>query len=504
MSLNISAEIALPENLYRADQVRELDRLAIAGGIPGFDLMSRAGQAAFGYLQERWPEKAPIEVFCGGGNNGGDGYVVAALAAESGVPVRVWALSDKLDGDALLARQWAERQGVAIAPWCGGELSPQAVVVDALLGTGLNGEVRPAYAEAIAAINASGAPVLAIDIPSGLGSDNGMRMGECIRASATITFIGLKQGLFSGDAADHIGELVFNDLAVPRDVYQQLQPSARRSNKVLLMDLLGRRPRVAHKGLFGHVLVVGGDHGYAGAALMAAAAAARSGAGLVSCATRSEHLAAFTAARPEVMVRGVDGAADLKPLLASATVVVAGPGLGQSDWGRALLAEVLKVDKPVLFDADALNLIGERQGLAGVSAPRIITPHPGEAGRLLSCSTVDVQRDRFASALELARRYKSTVVLKGAGSIIASEGELFVNVGGNPGMASGGMGDVLSGIIGALLAQGLSAAAACCLGAALHGAAADLAAEDGERGLLAMDVVEKLRVVVNGHSMVSG
>jgi NAD(P)H-hydrate epimerase len=497
--------------LYTAAQVRELDGLAIASGIAGFDLMCRAGQAAFDLVQQSWPDHSPIEVFCGGGNNGGDGYVVAALAAEAGLPVRVWALAppESLSGDALLAAQWAQRAGVVISPWCGEPPIENSVVVDAMLGIGLRGDVRDPYASVIHAINRSGAPVLAIDIPSGLCGDSGRILGAAILASQTLTFIGLKRGLFTLDAQACAGQLRFADLAIPRDVYaklasKQIDGTVEYLNLAAMLAQWGVRPRNAHKGVAGHVLVVGGDEGMAGAALLAASAAARSGAGLVSCATRPEHVAAFIAARPEIMAHGVTSAQQLQALLAKATVVVVGPGLGQQAWGRELLLAVLAADKPILLDADALNIIaGEPQLLLSHCGPRILTPHPGEAARLLACSTRALQADRFAAASELADRYGASVLLKGSGTVVAADSLLYLCGGGNPGMASGGMGDVLSGVIGAFVAQGLPPARATCLGACVHAEAADIAAQSGERGMLAGDVIEQLRSVINGYAALS-
>ncbi|WP_414728581.1 NAD(P)H-hydrate dehydratase [Zhongshania aliphaticivorans] len=497
--------------LYTAAQVRELDRLAIASGIAGFELMRRAGQAAFSCVQRHWPDHSPIEVFCGGGNNGGDGYVVAALAAEAGLPVRVWALAapESLAGDAALAWQWARRAGVAVAQWQGELPAENSVVVDAMLGIGLHGDVRPHYVAAIQAINNSGLPVLAIDIPSGLCSDSGRILGVAIKAKQTLSFIGLKRGLYTLEALDCAGNISFADLAVPRDVYTE------RSVKSLdgvvahlnLRSMLAQwvpRPRNAHKGVAGHVLVVGGDYGMAGAALLAASAAARSGAGLVSCATRPEHVAALVGARPELMVHGVSRGQELDALLAKATVVVIGPGLGQSAWGRELLLAALTANKPLLLDADALNLIAsEPQLLLSHGGPRILTPHPGEAARLLACTTAAVQADRFAAARTLADRFAANVLLKGGGTVIAADASLYLCSGGNPGMASGGMGDVLSGVIGAFVAQGLSLQRATCLGVAVHAEAADVAAAAGERGMLASDVIEQLRGVINQYAALS-
>ena len=506
-----SRNLATTQILYTAAQVRELDRLAIVSGIAGFELMRRAGQAAFDRVQQYWPDHSPIEVFCGGGNNGGDGYVVAALAAEAGLPVRVWALAapESLSGDAALAWQWAQRAGVVTAQWQGELPCENSVVIDALLGIGVRGDVREHYAAAILAINSSAVPVLAIDIPSGLCSDSGRILGMAVKASQTLSFIGLKRGLFTLDALECVGDLSVADLSVPRDVYQQLSGESltgavRQLNLGLMLSQWGVRARNAHKGSAGHVLVVGGDYGMAGAALLAASAAARSGAGLISCATRAEHIPAFVAARPELMVHGVSSADQLRPLLAKATVVVIGPGLGQQAWGRELLIAALAASKPTLLDADALNLIAnEPELLLSHSGPRILTPHPGEAARLLAWSTSALQADRFAAARTLADRFAASVLLKGGGTVIAADASLYLCSGGNPGMASGGMGDVLSGVIGAFVAQGLSAQRATCLGVAVHAEAADIAAGAGERGLLASDVIDQLRGVINGYAALS-
>ena len=514
MSLTTPSESIIAEQLlYTASQVRELDRLAIAGGISGFDLMHRAALAAFRELQQRWPDCSPIEIFCGGGNNGGDGYLIAVLAAEHGLPVRVWALADPLalSGDAALAMQAAVDVGVTVQAWTGASPDPQAIVVDAMLGTGLTGAVREKYAQAIAAINDSGAPVLAIDVPSGLCSDTGNRLGLTIRASLTVSFIGRKRGLYTLDGVDRGGVKVFDSLAVPRDVYSQLKQSgAAKIEQLSCTSMLARwgvRPRNSHKGMFGHVLVIGGDTGMAGAALLAATAAARSGAGLISCATRPEHVAAFISARPEIMVHGVSVVADILPLLAKASVLVLGPGLGQSAWGHDLLNAALNSDKPVVLDADALNMIAaEPKLLQSHRGPRILTPHPGEAARLLACSTAELQKDRFASALAIRDKYQATVLLKGAGTLIAAaspESSMYLNSGGNAGMATGGMGDVLAGVIAAFVAQGCEPTLATCLAAAVHSAAADCAAERGERGMLASDVIDNLRGVINGYAALS-
>ncbi len=489
--------------LYRAEQVRELDRRAIASGIAGFELMCRAGTAAFRCLQQHWPQQSPIEIFCGGGNNGGDGYVVAALAAQAGMVVRVWALNQQLRGDAAAAAQLAGDSGVDICPWSGQRPAPTAVVVDALLGSGFHGSLRDDYAAVIAVINASDCPVLAIDLPSGLSGDTGMHGGDAVRANRTLSFIAWQQGLFTGVAAQYRGDLELDRLGVEASLYTSCQPSAWRIDAAARLREWGRRPQTAHKGQFGHVLVAGGDYGTAGAVILAASAAARCGAGLISCASRAEHVPAILAQRPEVMAQPLSEIAELSPFIDRASVIVVGPGLGQGDWGRSILDQCLAAEAPLLMDADALNLIAAapqayvQRCNEQPKRLRVMTPHPGEAARLLACSVAELQSDRFAACQALAQRYHAVVLLKGAGTVISDARRCWVNEGGNPGMASGGMGDVLSGMIAALIAQGLDGASACCLGAALHCRAADRAARAGQRGLLAMDVVAELRSVIN-------
>lgn len=486
----------LPHDLYRAAQVRELDRLAIEQcGIAGGALMARAGRAAFELLRRRWPKALRIGVVCGIGNNGGDGFVVARLAREAGLEVALYQVGEaaRLRGDALLAAQAA---GIQAQPLAAGALRHCDVVVDALLGTGLCGEVREVWREAISAINDCGRPVLALDIPSGLDADTGAPQGRAVQAAATITFIGLKQGLLTGAGPALGGELYFTDLDIPAAVYGRVPAAARRLELAQFQPCLRPRPRDAHKGDCGHVLVVGGDNGYAGAARLAAEAAARSGAGLVSVATRTAHAAAITAMRPELMCHGVESAADLDPLLRRATVIVVGPGLGQGAWGQGLLGRLLQAPLPLVVDADALNLLGQdplhRKDW-------VLTPHPGEAGRLLGEPAALVQQNRFAAAAGLQASFGGVVVLKGPGTLVlGDDGMPGICNGGNPGMASGGMGDVLSGIIGGLIAQGLDLREAAGAGVCLHAAAADAAAAaEGERGLLASDLFPWLRRLVN-------
>ncbi len=486
-----------PTPLYTAEEVRELDRLAIEHGIPGYELMQRAGQALADRVAAHWPQVQTVLVVCGAGNNAGDGYVAARLLDEAGYQVQIAWLSDPatLSG---AARQAAEALSDTLVPvhFNVEQLVSAGLVIDALLGTGLARDVDGEWRTAIEAINDTDVPVLSADIPSGLDADTGAVRGVAVLASETVTFIGRKRGLYTGAGMRHAGVVSFADLEVPVAVYDVIEPTCTIIDAASVNSFLAPRCVDAHKGHFGHVLVVGGDTGMAGAVRLAAEAAARTGSGLVSVATRAAHAAIISATRAELMCHGVETVAQLQPLLARASVVVVGPGLGQNSWGRDMLMAVLQTDLPLVVDADALNLLAHEPLARG---HWVITPHPGEAARLLACSTAEIQADRFAALAGLAERYQAVTVLKGAGSLVGAPGATVQLCDrGNPGMASGGMGDVLGGVIAGLVAQGLSLHEAAVTGVYVHARAADLAAEAlGERGLLAGDVINRLQSVVN-------
>lgn len=484
--------------LYEPAATRTIDAQAAAIlGIPGFALMQRAGAAAYAALRRRWPQAGSVEVLCGRGNNGGDGYIVARLALQDGWRVRVLQVGDpgQLQGDARLAAAEYRQLGGVVERYRPSQLLQAEVLVDALVGTGLDRPLQGDWAAAVAALNGSGRPVLALDLPSGVHAGRGEVLGSAVAASATITFIAYKSGLFTGAGAAATGELEFADLGVPAAAFAGVPAQARLLGQEQVQAALPKRARDAHKGRHGHVLVIGGEHGMGGAVRMAAEAAGRVGAGLVTVATRAAHCSALLAARPELMCHAVATAAELQPLMQRATVVVLGPGLGQSDWSRAMYAAALRFEGPLLVDADGLNLLAEQPAC---NSRWVLTPHPGEAGRLLGQPSAAIQQDRFAAAQRLAERYGGVVVLKGAGTIVQAPASLpQVCRAGNPGMGSGGMGDVLSGVIGGLLAQGLALPEAAAVGVQVHALAADRAATAGERGLLAMDLMPYLRELVN-------
>ncbi|MEO8998374.1 MAG: NAD(P)H-hydrate dehydratase [Rhodanobacter sp.] len=484
-------------DLHTVEQLRVMEGAALAElGISGHELMRRAASAALNSLRRHWPQLRQICIHCGPGNNGGDGFLLGVLAREAGLQVELVALSATAQGDAALARAAWEAGSGKVQLWdTDGALPAAELHVDALYGIGLNRAPGPAVARLIAQINHRGRPVLALDVPSGLNADSGDCPGVAIRADVTVIFIAGKRGLHTGRAADHVGVLELATLGVPDSVYANTPPDAR----LLVAEVLPPRARYANKGDNGHVLVIGGEHGMAGAARLAGESALRAGAGLVSVATRAEHISALNAARPELMAHAVDGPQALAPLLERASVLALGPGLGQAAWGHALWLTALDTNKPLVLDADGLNLLAREP--RQFTVPVVMTPHPGEAARLLGVSTREIERDRFAAARGLAKRYAAIVVLKGAGSLIADpDGRLDVCPWGNPGMASGGMGDLLTGIVAALLAQGCSAWQAACLGVGLHARAGDRAAQQGERGILASDLLAPLRVLGNGVS----
>lgn len=485
----------LPDILFSAAQVGAMDNRAICNlGISGFELMSRAGYAVFSQIRSRWPDLKKLAILCGSGNNGGDGYVVAHLGRQAGYDVNVYPLIDpqNLTGDALSAAQQYLQAGGLCLPIDESTFSTPSVIVDALFGTGLSRSVQGAYADLIKRVNCQPSPIIAVDIPSGLHADTGTVMGCAIKADCTVTFIGLKQGLFTGQAAEYRGDVIFSGLQLPEDIGQGLMPVAR----LLAKPRLPVRHRCAHKGHCGHVLLVGGDLGFSGGIRLAAEAALRSGAGLVSVATRAQHCQTINLARPEMMVHAAESAVQLEQLLDKADVVVIGPGLGQSEWSREMMACVMKTPLPLVVDADGLNWLARQHDHKRENW--VLTPHPGEAARLLAISTGAVERDRYAAVRALHQRYGGVCLLKGAGTLVQSDWELCVSTTGNPGMASGGMGDVLAGVIGALIAQGLTADAAATAAVDIHGRAADLlAAEHGERGLLAGDLLPVMRQLLN-------
>lgn len=489
---------SLPVDIYSVAAVREIDRTAIEdAGIPGYTLMTRAGAAAVAAARRRYPDCRRWQVVCGAGNNAGDGYVVARLAGAEGLAVSVVSLvnPDALTGDAATAYADFVAAGGVVTAWADA-LDPDAeLLVDAALGSGLQRKVEGDFAAAVTAMNDHAAPVLALDIPTGLNGDTGAVMGCAVRAAVTLTFVGLKTGLFLDAGPEHCGDLEFAGLELNAEHRANAEVAYRRISDDHIGEWLPPRPRAAHKGDFGHVLVVGGGAGMPGAVRLCGEAALRTGAGRVSVATHPGHAANIFVSRPELMAHAISDIKDIEQLLEKTDVIAFGPGLGRSAWAGELVRRLSADERPAVWDADALNWLAESPATA---TNRVITPHPGEAATLLGCSVADVQLDRRAALAGLRERYGGVVVLKGAGSLVSGPADCpLLSTAGNPGMAAAGMGDVLTGIIAALIAQGLDLAAAAAVGVEVHGRAGDRAARAGERGLVASDLCDEIRGIVN-------
>ncbi|WP_397606865.1 NAD(P)H-hydrate dehydratase [Silanimonas sp.] len=485
---------ALP--LYRADAVRAIERAAFARGVDALGLMTQAGEAAAALLRERWPQVRRVGVLCGTGNNGGDGYVAALALHRSGLQVDVVASDEPRTPEArsAAARWIAAGQGVR-SPASG--LPDVDAWIDALFGIGLSRAPEAPMAGLMQAVAAQRRPVLALDVPSGIDADRGSAPGAFLPAAMTLCFVAAKRGLFTALGREAAGEVHVDPLGLDVDALAAEAsvgaPSAWAVRASALADALPVRRLDSHKGHHGRVLCLGGDHGTAGALVLCAEAAARGGAGWVEALSRPETVFALNVARPEVMAGVVQTSDALASRLAAADVVAVGPGLGQGEWGRGLFEAALASGRPLVLDADALNLLAE--------APRpvpgaVLTPHPGEAARLLGCLTEEVQADRFAALDALVARFGAAVVLKGAGTVVAAPGATprLIDA-GHPGMASAGMGDALTGLVAALRAQGLSPFDAAWVGALGHSAAADTVGR--RRGLLASDVIEAFGLVLN-------
>ena len=491
----------LPHSIYSVEGVRQVDRAAIKDlGIPGYTLMKSASVEALNEATSFFPTAQRWQVFCGAGNNGGDGYVLARLAAQRGISVSVTALTppENLQGDAATAYADFIADGGHVDPCRGAPDDHVDLIVDAMLGSGLVRDVEGQYADAVNAINKQSSPVMALDIPSGLDGDSGAIRGVAIRADLTVTFVGLKTGLFLNDGPDCVGELRFSDLQIPQECYEKSEERLRRIEYAEFAAVMPPRDQSAHKGDFGHLLLIGGGPGMPGAIRLAGEAALRCGAGRVSVVTHPSHHAAITSGRPELMCYAIDKPAEIRALLDKVDTLALGPGLGTGKWGRGLYDEAAKSDLPMVVDADALNMLAE-------SPERrdswVLTPHPGEAARLLDTEAASIQSDRMGAIEKLTDKYGGTIVLKGAGTLVsASEGPAWISTSGNPGMAAPGMGDVLTGVVAALLAQGLSLETAATFGAEIHALAGDSAAASGQRGLIASDVLQELRSLVNPQS----
>jgi NAD(P)H-hydrate epimerase len=502
-----------------ADEMRRVDQRAVRElGIPGATLMENAGRGAADCLLAALPalglprRGGRVAIVCGKGGNGGDGFVVARRLKRAGHRVEVFLLAarDEVRGDPALKLREMERGGIRArvvddADVLASALGSAQLVVDAMLGTGARGAPAPLLARAIEQVNACGRPVVALDVPSGLPADGGPPEGPVVRAALTPTFAGLKRGLVSGPGVELAGRVVVVDIGVPAaEVARGIATFLLEPRDVARH--FPRRPREGHKGTYGHLLVIAGSVGKTGAAALTARGALRAGAGLVTVATAARAQPVVASLLLEAMSEPVadtpagtialKAAAPLGELAERRDAVALGPGLGlEEDTQAVARGLVFDCPRPMVVDADALTaLAGHLERLHGAPAARCLTPHPGEMARLLGATVADVQRDRIATVRQFATAWDLCVVLKGATSVIGlPDGTVLLNPTGNAGMASGGTGDVLTGILGAFLARGLEPAGAVAAAVYLHGLAGDVAAERvGQESLVAGDVIEAL------------
>lgn len=481
----------LYRSLYTTAEIRAIEQQH--GAQP---LMQRAGIAISRFVQDTLPDvQAPILVLAGPGNNGGDAFVAARLLREI-YPVTVVFCGDagKLPADAAEAyRNWLDAGGKVLDHLPKREWG---LVIDGLFGIGLQRSLSGQLAELVATVNQLGVPVLAIDVPSGLCADSGRVMGCAVKAQWTMTFIGLKPGLFTLDGPDYTGEVLLDRLELEADA----EVAGRLLEQESVSKLLPARLKNSNKGNFGNLGVIGGAARMTGAAVLAARAGLLMGAGRVYLGLLDAAAPTYDSMMPELMLRPADEVLELQKL----DCLVMGPGMGTDEAAHSILARALALSVPLLLDADALNLLAGDASLRKIllqrTAATVVTPHPGEAARMLACTVQDIQNDRIRSALDIARQYQAITLLKGCGSVIAlPDGRWFINHSGNPGLASAGMGDTLAGIMGALIAQDLPAEEAVQLATYLHGAAADGLMERGSGpvGLSASEVMTEARWLLN-------
>ncbi len=513
-----SVELAhFPLHLFSAEQTREIDRIAIEKlyGGDGYQLMKKAGRSLFNFVHRTYPNKSHWIVLCGRGNNGGDGYVAARLANAQGIEVTVVQLGSvddltlSLQGEALAAYQDLSMTPVPVLSFSEfqstyEENASQAgfVVIDAMLGTGLKGQVRAEYHQAIEWVNQSDLPVVAVDVPSGLCADTGTPLGEAVKAAHTLTFIGINSGLCTAKAKAYTGLLHFDELGIPQAIRQEVKSYTHLLSPRVIETHRFKRLPTDHKGDSGRALFIGGSDGTSGAALLACEAALRSGIGLLSAMVGENAVLPMLGRLPEVMVRAFeDSPCDQFQALSNQSDAIAiGPGLGVNERSKMLLELTLKRRKPTVLDADALNIIALNPELWRNygHADCVMTPHPLEAARLLQSTVDQIEADRFQATQQLVEAFKCCVLLKGSGTLISKkQNNQYVCYLGNESMATGGMGDVLSGLVLSFLAKSKDTLESTKLAALVHSLSAERASEKGIIGCLPTDLMKEIRLVIN-------
>ncbi|MGJ8681891.1 NAD(P)H-hydrate dehydratase [Paraglaciecola sp.] len=511
--LNEQAAEILAYKAVSSEQVKSIEpKAAELANCSMFELMTRAGEAAFEVVKRNWSQVKKMAIVAGNGNNAGDAYVVAKLAKQNDLKVCVFCenIDRRLSGDAGIAQQEWLALGGDIKNFAAIEFADFELVIDGILGTGVEGEVKENFQSLIKKVNKSGLPVLSLDVPSGMVANTGIPMPICVKADVTVTFIAPKLGLLTGEGKEYCGQIECTDLAVGSEFYKIAKVDAQLINWSLL-DPIKSRPLNGNKGTFGKVLCIGGNQGMPGAIRLSAESALRTGVGLVKVYCHQSSGLHVASGRPEIMLQYQD----LEAALNWCSCVVIGPGLGQDQWATQKLELLLKYltvnPKPLVVDADALNLLANKKDKSNfekilINLPAcILTPHPGEAARLLDTSIQDVENDRFLASEKISNLFGATCVLKGAGTLIQSQPNKSKNQcswicnGGNPGMATAGMGDLLTGIIAAFLAQGMSEQQAAVYGVCVHAEAGDrIARQYGQRGMIASDLLSPLRAIING------
>ncbi len=487
--------------IYTTAQVRAGEQAAAAQlGLSLAQLMQRAAQAILQRIQQLQPAPARLLIICGPGNNGGDGWVLARLAERAGYQVRIAAATPRSELAQAAAEAWQSLGGrfISLSALQAEHIEDVDIVVDALLGSGLKRELEGDYLAAVKLINdpqlRTGRTIISVDVPTGLSSDTGQPLPIAVHAQHTIAMVALKAGLVTGQAANFVGNLSHAELGIQTAFFQQPFYAQSITAGLVATALPSRQP-ASHKGTHGHVLIIGGAPGMSGAVTLAGQAALRCGAGKVSIATHESSQLAIAVAQPELMVHTVTE--DIQELLQQASVVVIGPGLGTSAWAQNLLRQALAWSGPLVVDADGLNLLSKLTVTR--KAPWFLTPHPREAARLLQTTTTEINADRFGAARKISVNFQAHALLKGAGTLVAmpSAEPFWVCRRGTPALATGGTGDVLSGVVGAMVAQGVETKLVLPVAVWLHAVAGENAAKHGERGTIASDLLTELRRLVN-------
>lgn len=489
----------IPTEIYSVKQVRQIEQSAFDSGLDGAQLMARAGLAGYRLLRQRWPRRSTLIVYCGSGNNGGDGYIIGQLALQDGLNVGCIISKPPTTKLAQQASSAYIASGGKIISDIAEFEQDDSVIVDALLGIGLHEPVREPQRSLISTINRSQIPVLAIDIPSGIDADSGQCLGSAVRASHTLSFIGLKPGNLIAAGQTHNGELTLDHLDIPQRLFKHLVPTMRRITPAIAATELPKRSLDQHKGQCGRVLIVGGQQGMTGAVDLASKAAYRSGSGLVQVAFIDNGVDATQGNSQSLAAEVItlnDNRDAFDKALKQADVIAAGPGMGTAIQSQQYLSRLLELSKPLVLDADALNLLTRQPEQRN---NWVLTPHPGEAAQLLATTTANIQQDRIKAVQQLSQQYGGVIVLKGARTLIASEGRVVhCCSNGHSGMATAGMGDVLTGMIASLIGQGMSLFEASVTAVWCHAWSADKwSQQHGLHGMIASDISELIPDILN-------